>query len=167
MKKIGIFICALILLFVFCACGAGNLQAATSSDNSAASSVLTEADVEDSLDGLMEYLLSNGIISGEKTEMEAKFIGAEAGYKYAFSSDTTVITVELYAFDQAALDDTAKTVIQSVKENGYFTLLETQVEATLSNNEKYLMIYVMNKENEEVLEQKEQAITAFKNFKNA
>ena len=44
-------------------------------------------------------------------------------------------------FDKDNLNESAQEVIQNAKENGKFKSMDGELTATLSNNEKYLMIY--------------------------
>lgn len=51
---------------------------------------------ETSLSGLEEYLLSEGVLTGERTETVASMVGAVSGFKYA---DTGA---EFYEYDEAS-----------------------------------------------------------------
>ena len=104
----------------------------------------------DNLQGLSEYFAKKEYITTKDgkidestvTVMDASLIGAKEGKKYATSYGGKAITIELYEYDLKNLNDTAKTVIESVKNSGEFTILDLpSVEAHLSDNEKYLMIY--------------------------
>ena len=49
--------------------------------------------------------------------------------------------MELYEYDPANLNETAQKVIDSVKKDGKFEFMQTDVNAVLSDSGKYLMIY--------------------------
>lgn len=70
-------------------------------------------------------------------------IGAVEGVRYSFSYNNSSVNVELYRYDDKKSTDVSKDVIKEVKENGYFTYenSDSKVEATLSGDEKFLLIY--------------------------
>ena len=105
-------------------------------------------------DGITEYLADCEVIAGEGTDMSADFIGAKIGKKYSFSYEGQKATCEIYEYDLENLSDTAKTVLESVKTKGYFESLDTEVKATLSNNGKFLMIYVNTAKADNEVQQK-------------
>ena len=175
-------IAAVLLSAVICmgsltACGMGGevSSAVSGTESGSASSALTpkaESEVADSLDGLAEFMLTNGYVSGEKAEMKGDFIGAkETGYKYLFSAagGTSNVRVELYEYDPENLNDTAKAVLESVKANGSFDLIgQTVTGAYISNSGKYLMLYVDTSLNDgaaENIELRDKAVKAFQEFK--
>lgn len=92
---------------------------------------------------LAKDLLDDKLIESEAIDVQNEVIGAIAGYRFiAKISDSESAIVEIYEYDKDNLNDTAKGVISEVKKNGSFNMLEmTDVEAELSDNEKYLMIY--------------------------
>jgi hypothetical protein len=89
----------------------------------------------------VDYLEGNGIIGGTATEMKADIIGAEKGEKYTFQYNSATVVVELYQFDLDNLNDTDKETLESIKENGTFKVLDTDVEAKISKSGKYVMLY--------------------------
>ena len=104
----------------------------------------------DNLQGLSEYFAKKEYITTKDgkidestvTVMDASLIGAKEGKKYATSYGGKAVTIELYEYDVKNLNDTAKAVVESVKNSGEFTILDLpSVKANLSDNEKYLMIY--------------------------
>ena len=105
-------------------------------------------------DGITKYLADCEVIAGEGAEMSADFIGAVTGKKYAFSYEGQKATCEIYEYDLENLNDTAKAVIDSVKTKGYFESLDSEVTATLSNNGKFLMIYVNSAKADNEVQQK-------------
>ncbi len=102
--------------------------------------------------------------------MDSALIGAEKGRKYATTYNGKNITVELYSYDTANLNDTAKSIIESVKNDGTFTILEfSPVKAYLSDNGKYLMVYSdasidESKTDDDNYTHREQVIEDFKAF---
>lgn len=107
----------------------------------------------DNLQGLSEYFAKKEYITTKDgkidestvTVMDASLIGAKEGKKYATAYGGKAITIELYEYDVRNLNnlnDTAKTVIESVKNSGEFTILDLPpVKAYLSNNGRYIMVY--------------------------
>jgi len=143
----------------------GNLPALDAPVESGAEPVvktMSEADCEDTLEGLCKYLEGNGIITGEQNEMEYEVIGAKAGVKYFFTYNKKNIQVELYEFDPA---DTANEHVNSVKENGFFQVLDAEVPAVMSESGKYMMIYADNEKDDANVNQKNKAIKTFIEFK--
>ena len=107
------------------------------------------------------------------TEMDFSLVGAQAGKKFATTYNGKNITVELYSYDTANLNDTAKEIIASVKNDGTFTILDLNpVKAYLSDNGKYMMVYSEasideNKTDSDNYTHREQVIKDFKAFHNA
>ena len=171
LKKVSILMLAFCLLVIFTACGAGDWRNQSSepanADESSASAPaeVSQDDYEDSLDGLCKYLKDSEIISGDATEMRADMIGAEAGNMYVHSFEGGSVTVELYAYDLDHLNDTGKSMLDSIKKNGTFTLLGTETPAILSDNGKYLMIYKDAKNDDVNVAQKARAEKLFREFK--
>lgn len=157
-------------------CGVGNVSTTSSQGTSSGTSsgtasgsssqteepTVEEKDVEDTLDGLCEYMASQFGL-GEAVEMRGDMIGAkEKGYRY--SKD--LLRVELYEFDLDALTEEGKAVLESVKADGSFTIFGEKIEnAYVSESGKYLMIYVDTGTSEEAVSRKEKAIAAFQAFK--
>lgn len=148
MKIAAVFAAALMLLS-FSAC-AVNMPDSSSSSNTSSEAEATpepEASVDeskfaDNLEGLQEYMVAKEYISGTPVDMEASFIGAKDGVKYTCSYEgSNNITMELYEYDTSSLNETAQEVINSVKENGTFELMDITAEAVLSDSGKYLMVY--------------------------
>ena len=73
--------------------------------------------------------------------MKAEMIGAVSGKMVQAIYGDSVALVEIYEFDKDNLNENAKEVIQNAKENGKFKSMDGELTATLSNNEKYIMIY--------------------------
>ena len=122
---------------------------------------MTPADVSDDLDGLVQYLTARGAIAegAVTTNMQSSFIGAKTGKKYVFAYEgNNNISMELYEFDPENLNETANSVIDSVKSTGKFTIMDIEVEAYLTEDAKYLMTYT-----DSAKDDKEQTHAAHKN----
>lgn len=162
MKKIIIIGLVAMLAVAMSACGSSTGERPEVA--SQASMAVTE--VQDNLDGLCKYLAGNGILVGDPLNMEAELIGAKEGRKYSFQYEKSAVEAELYEYDLGHLNDTAKAVLQSVREKGSFEVLGQEVEATLSNSGKYLMIYLDPKGSEEArLAHTQKAKQLFQEFK--
>lgn len=147
MKKILILALAVVMAGTMAACGMGDVGGGSSgtSSKTASSQVASKPSsdsYDDNLAGLEKYLAANSAITGNPTEMKADFIGAKSGAKYQTSfNGNNNVTIELYEFDTASVSATAKTVLDSVKKSGTYTIMDQMVPAVLSNSGKYLMIY--------------------------
>lgn len=144
MKKI---VCVLFALLMILSLGACKVeQAGTSSTGGETASAVSvnPDDYTDNLTGLAECLQAAGYISGDPLEMEASFIGAQSGRKYAF----------MY-------NDSAE-VLKSVDETGKFTVLSTEVEATHAG--RYLMIYSDASDKQENTARRDAVLELFRNF---
>lgn len=125
-----------------------------------------ESDVEDSLDGLSEYLEGNYSVAGAKTIMSFDVIGAVNGYKYAFTYNSKNVSVEIYEFDLNDLNEEASACLESVKKDGKFQVLDKEVNAIISKSGKYIMIYTDEATEEPNKELKEKTEELFLNFKS-
>ena len=192
MKRfIAAILCAGLIAAVFAGCG---YKDALSKENKAtqateATGSLATADEVDSknfsddLEGLSNYFAKKGYITTKDgkidestvTVMDASLVGAKEGKKYATSYGGKAITIELYEYDLtnlSKLNDTAKAVIESVKNSGEFTILDLpSVKAYLSDDEKYLLIYTDSSiddekpdENSDNYKHREEVIKNFKSF---
>lgn len=178
MKKIAVIALALCMALTFTGClgGGGNqggsvakLEIPTEKDPDGKDieiepELVSDKDFEDNIDGLSSYLEENYCIAGDKIEMSYDVIGADAGYKYVFTYNKKAIQVELYEYPDSNLNALAQTVMDSIKENGMFPVLDKEVKGILSDNEKYIMIYT-DADEEEVAAQKERTTELFKVFK--
>lgn len=178
MKKIIALITAgVIAASLLAGCGndpltAGTAAPAATDESGAAATEQTEKKInresyDKSLEGLAEYFNDLGYISNEKdktAKMEAKLIGAKKGNRYSYNT----ARVELYVFDTKNPNETADTVIDSVERDGSFTLYDKKIEAFLSDNRKYLMIYtdsaIGDDTSSDAYKTKQAAIKALKDF---
>ena len=147
MKKSLIVALAVIMAGTMTACGMGDVGGASSTATSQAASSAVVSQIsadamDDNLAGLEKYLAANSFISGQPVQMQPEFIGAKSGAKYQFGFDgNNNVTVELYEYDTANLNDTAKSMISEVKSKGKYSIMGQEVAAVLSDSGKYLMIY--------------------------
>lgn len=178
MNKLIPLIMISMVMLIFAGCGNDPLTsggsataatAATSTDeqgNTQATEAekISQENYSKNLKGLAEYFNDLGYIEndeGNTTEMQYKLIGAKAGNRYVKGT----ASVELYEFDTKNLNDTAKAVIESVKNEGKFTLYDKETEAYLSDNEKYLMIYTDSAADDKASDAYKTKQAAIKDFK--
>lgn len=150
MKNLRSFRVKKIIALVLVMCLGFALTACTTSSSSSSSAKLEVSSEEQNpemssytndFDGIVSYLKDSEVLAGDASEMAADFIGAVNGGKFSFSYEGTSITCEIYEYDLDNLNEKAEETIASVKENGTFRSLNEDVEATLSNSGKFLMIY--------------------------
>ena len=152
MKRVlAALLCAGMLIVFASGCMGGGKQ--TNPEDVATgdeASSLDPKDYKNNFEGLCNYFAAYGYINpkydDKNTEMDASLIGAKVGKKFTAiridDKDVNNITIELYEYDTQNHNATADEVIGSVKENGTFSILELpRVNAYLSDNGKYLMIY--------------------------
>lgn len=119
-----------------------NEQTTSASQSSENTEESKAVDYKDNFDGLCSYMQDKGYYTKDttKTEMDSSFIGAKQGVKYSVSTN---LAIELYEYDTKNLNDTAKKIVNEVKERNSFTIIEGYPvnAAYLSDNGRYLMIY--------------------------
>lgn len=189
MKKIFTVAAAAALLLSISACGV-DVGTVSGEDGTASNAILSSAPngesstasggeevttnpeevedkVDDNLKGLCSYMAQNGGVDGDPVDMAADFIGATAGVQYKFSYEgNNNVTVELYEYDPDNLNDEAKTVMESVKKDGAFTVIGQKVtDAYLSTSGKYLMVYKDTQANEKNELHKKEMVQLFQDFK--
>lgn len=115
---------------------------------------------DDTLMGLLSYMEDGGAVARDTekvtfqddsiaieegvtsfVQMSFKEIGAVNGYRYQFTFNNSTVQAEFYEFDPENLDEKAKSCVSSVKEKGFFDILDNQVPAVLSADGKYMMVY--------------------------
>lgn len=181
-KKIALGMLSVLLVLSMASCaGAPTEKLGTltlpgeETDSSASSSIgesvpleeMKDTEVEDNLKGLCEFLEGNYAVSGDKTQMSYEVIGAADGYKYRFLYNGKTVQVEVYEYNLEDLNETAKRDLDSIKQNGNFTVLDQQVEAVLADNGKYTMVYSDDSGEEKNNIQKERVLGLFRSFKNS
>ena len=86
-------------------------------------------------------------------------------YRFSYEGSNNV-TVELYEFDLDNLSDEAQAVLNSVQQNGSFTVIGQEVtDAYLSESGKYMMIYRDTQTNEKNELHKKEIVELFQGFK--
>lgn len=145
MKRIIAIILSISLFAAVAAGCAGATPAATPYPTDASTEM---KDYKDTFGDLCKYLSAKGYINAleenkNKSFRDAKseLIGASAGEKFVCTmSGATNVTIELYDFSKPASPDE---VYNSVKKDGKFSVLEMdEVNAYLSDNGKYMMVYI-------------------------
>lgn len=172
MKKIIALVLAVMLVLSLCACMPNSrgpkIQEVTDPTNPES---IKYTDYADSLDGLCNYFADMGYVyalpddaTGDEIKdpvvMKADIIGADEGYKFTYIYGSSTIVLELYSYT-----DTNSKFYKQAKSEGKITVAEDldegTVDAVLSDNGKYLMIYNDSEENAE----REALVTeAFKGF---
>lgn len=163
MKKIiATILCAGLIAIMATGCGYSDAldaqkkaeEATAASEQGTTAPVIKSTDYQNNFEGLCDYFIKKGYIStGDKnanvTEMDAALVGATKGNKYATKYEGKAITIELYEFDLNSAE--AKSIIESVKKDGTFTILDLPaVPAYVSDNGKFMMVYTdasIDKEN--------------------
>lgn len=174
MNKILLLAVVSALCISFAGCGAGDVN--TNSDNSSESKTesiqsedtdkkINDSDYSNDFDGLVNYLKACEIINND-TEGNARsysYLGAVNGKAYSYNS----ITVEIYQMydkNSEEISDTGLNKINEVKSNGYVTILDTTLEAFVSDNSKFLIIYLDNSDSEDSKKAKEKFFSAVNEF---
>ncbi len=164
MKKIIIILMSIFIILILGACSApgfNNVQLIEAPD------IIEDVEsgmFENTLEGLKKYFQTKGFVAGESQKMSAELIEAEDGYKYKFSYKGVNISIELYEYDTTKLNDKAKDIIYKVNQEGNITIQNITANAVMSENNKYLMVYTKNKENDENIKRQENIIDSFKKF---
>lgn len=161
-KFISIFVGILLLCGAVLFSGCSN-NSSNSEDVSipSESQEITDESYENNIAGLQGFMKDRKYIKGEPKTMSASFIGAKEGYRYDFAG----IITELYEFDLSNLNSTAKATLDSIKEKGFFVILDEEIKAVISNNGKYIMIYTDNSNRENKEERENTVKQGFESFK--
>ena len=178
MKRLLVLGLSILLVLSLAACGATTEQlptlalpesSASSGEESSAAqeepAAVSDADYEDNLDGLCQYMETCYAVTGEPVEMAYDIIGAVAGVRYRFQYNGVTLQVEFYEFDLDNFGERGQECLDSVRETGEFTMLDDQVPALLSDNGKYMMIYTDADDSEENTAQRERVAALFQGFK--
>jgi hypothetical protein len=168
MKKLLCIGLAAVFCLAMTACGVDNTKETSSPSSGTVSTPevqVSEDDYEDTLDGLEQYLTAKGAISGDPQIVRSEYIGADDGDRFVIAFENATVTIELYSYTLDNLNDTAKEVLDSVKETGKFTIFGTEAQALLSNNGKYLMIYTSTSTDETQTAHRQSVEKLFQEFK--
>lgn len=164
MKKILLVVLAFVMILNLASCNL-NIDTTKYPEAPETAEGINQESYNDNLEGLMGYFKDKGYVSGEPAKMSAELIGAKEGYRYQFTYNKAKIRVELYEYDLDNLNNMANDVLEGVKKSGKITVQNTSVDAVVSDNEKYLMIYTKDKDNDENIKREEEVINEFKAFK--
>ena len=124
-----------------------------------------DTEFPDTLDGLCDFLTANKAVAGEPTEMAYETIGAQDGYRFRFILNGSTVQVEVYSYDVNNLNEQGQTVLDSVKAEGSFTMLDNDVPATLNSDGKYMLLYTDGRTSAENTAQRERVLQLFEAFK--
>ena len=124
------------------------------------------ADYEDSVKGLCAFMEDCKVTAGERIQMEYGVIGASNGYKYTYTYEGSQVQLEVYEFPAEEVSETAQSIIDSVKNNGSFQLLDNTIPAQLSANGRYMLIYTDEKSEKKDANKahKEHVVKCFETF---
>lgn len=170
-KRILTVFLALGLVLCLASCGGNKAESVpTLSAPAESAAPVGDKNFEDDLNGLCSYLEANGaIVKGENeasfTEMSYREIGAIGGVRYRFIYGGGTVQVEFYEFDLDNLDEKGEECLSSVREKGFFTVLGSEVQATLHPGGKYMMIYNATASNEEIETERNFILDCFNSFK--
>lgn len=174
MKKIIIALISSVIVFSLMGCmptNAEQLVNVNTADEPKADNIKA-TDYENNLNGLEKYLKELDYIpeNVDPTEMMYNVIGAVNGSRYIFTVNSSRVIVELYEYDPDNLNSDGKRVINEVQKSGKFYVFgsddssDTAYEATLSDNNKYLMIYNDVSTSNDNVKRKKNVENVFKSF---
>ena len=175
MKKILIGILGILTAVSLAGCmGTGQKIEKLSTDDAPDTANIKSSDYKDNLEGLEKYLTALDYIpsKAEATDMMSAVIGAKNGDRYNFLVNNSTVFVELYEYEPDNLNDEGKRVIGEVKANGEFYVFGKDSEldgniaypATLSENEKYLVLYTDSSSDMKNIQRKADFEKAVKDF---
>jgi hypothetical protein len=167
---------SVMLAIVLSACGAAGgaklpelmpegESGTVSGEEAQAPATMSQEDCEDNLDGLSEYLLGNAAVTGDKVVMSFDVIGAVNGYKYNYAYNGGRIQCEIYEFDLESLNEAGAKALEEVKSKGKIEVLDKEIDAMLSDNGKYLMIYADSSKDDKNAGLRSKIEELFKGFK--
>lgn len=147
MKRLLAILLAAMMLVALTGCvgtATNAIQNATSDEEAKA---VKASSFEKDFDGLQDYLLTKGYIfskdgngSSLKSEIYFDILGANDGIRYYFTDGRSF--VEFYDFS-GKQDDTAKSVLANIKDDGKFKAIDAgdELTAVLSKSGKYVVAY--------------------------
>ena len=146
MKRLLAIILAAVLMLSLTACGAASNAIKHATSDEAAKEIKPDKFSKD-FQGLQDYLLEKGYIYGKdgadnslKSDIYYDIIGAKDGVRYTFIDGRSF--VEFYDYS-GELNDTAKKIIEDIKDDGKFQTVENLYNLTgvLSGSGKYVLAY--------------------------
>ena len=147
MKALAALLLAAALCASLAACAAQQTaveKLETSSTAEDGTPVTTDQDPNDfemDVSGMCDYFEASGLAAGERVQMSYDVIGAVNGYKYAYQYNDANVQLEVYEFPTENIPETAQAVLDAVRENGSFEILDTTVPAQLSESGRFMIIY--------------------------
>lgn len=172
MKMKRVFFLTLILSgFCFITgCGRGGVQSLPQIQGTEITEISDQGKYSDDIVGLENYLKDCGAIVGDGVDMSSRMIGAISGKKYVFKFNDSNVSVEIYDFGDELEEDLKGKALEtknSVLQSGNITILNKQIPAVLSDNQKYLMMYSDDSGESKNKERKQKIIELFKKFRQA
>lgn len=156
MKKLLVILLAAAMIFALTACGGTSYSVRNATSDEEAEAIKA-ADYKKDFDGLEQYLLDKGYIytkmySGDndekgvtlKTDVLYDVIGAANGVRYYFTDNKTFI--EIYDFTGKQNDATAKKILEDIKDDGKFKVIDNldELTAVVSKSGNYVIAYNAN-----------------------
>ena len=150
MKKLLAILIAAAMMFALTGCFGGSSNAIKDATSDEEAEAVKAADFEKDFEGLQDYLLTKGYIfsrdgNGDSltTDIYYDIIGADNGIRYYFTDKKTF--VEIYDYSTAK-NDTAKSILEDIKEDGKFKAISggDELTAVISKISKYVIAYNAN-----------------------
>ncbi len=176
MKKIILTVISIIAAAV-CLCGCmkvgGQSLPGVTTESAPDPKTVKASDYDNNLDGLEKYLTALGYIPSDckPTEMMYGVIGAKDGDRYVFAVDDVPAYVELYEYDTEKMNDEGKRVTGEVKKDGKYYVFgedgiagDVAIEASLSDNGKYLVSYTLGGNKDTAEQRKKDFIKAVNEY---
>lgn len=137
LKKVIALIIVVVSIISFTGCG---MQTATVPEDN--KTKISKFKSSDGIEGICKALLKKEYIPDDCVKTKAELIGAKEGYRIDnVSVNGSKFSMEIYQYDDIN-SETAKGVVDSVKDNGSFDLFGRTVSyCYMSKNDKYLLIY--------------------------
>ena len=174
MKKIILAVMCFVVALAISGCAAsGNQLVNIDTAQSPNADSVSVDDYDKDLSGLEKYFIALDYIPKDNTptKMLASVIGAEFGDKYVFTVNNSNVVMELYEYNPKNLDKDATRVIGEIKETGEFHVFgdesidgSTTYKATLSDDDRFMMIYTDNSTVDANVKRTEDVLKAFKTF---
>ena len=137
LKKITALFITMVAIISFTGCG---MQTASVPEDN--KTKISELKNSDGVEGICKDLLKKEYVPDDCVKTNAELIGAKDGYRIDnVSVNGSTFSMEIYQYDDTNIE-TAKGVVDSVKNNGSFDLFGRTVSyCYMSKNDKYLLIY--------------------------
>lgn len=172
-KKLLVVLMAVVLCLSMTACmanktpGVASLEvSAPAAEGEEAPAAPSTAEYDKDIQGLCAYMEACKVTAGERIQMEYGVIGALNGYKYTYTYEGSQVQLEVYEFPTENISADAQNVIDSVKKDGAFKLLDNTIPAMLSANDRFMLIYTDERAKKEDANKahKEHVVECFNTF---